>query len=389
MMFDTLYLLQFGCCLATLMLALMLAVSRIHVRWHNVRYEQSRWMLFAAMVLLAVHYMLQMFCDLRESGDDVGAAVNILFYMPVYFLVSHAALYVESTAAARRRSLLVSGVLYVIVVCCFTVGVYSCQSMHIGRMLYAMYTLFVGSALFLIFNTMQEVRIRHRRIEDQTGADMQPYVRYSFSGFILMCASALMTVFAVLSRTMLYVIAPIMFLSLFFFIMSFVALGYSITPIEEILEDDDTSATGEGVGAGLLEDSVHDDTCGDGETNGCDKPCELETERIAAITSQLEKWCLSGEFRNNSATLVMLSRQTGISRRDLTAYFGQYLHRTFRVWLSDIRMEEAQRLILAHPEYSNDAISAECGFSSRSQLYKLFRDRYGITPKEWREHEAH
>lgn len=389
MMFDTLYLLQFGCCLVTLMLALMLAVSRIHVRWHNVRYEQSRWMLFAAMVLLAVHYMLQMFYDLRESGDDVGAAVNILFYMPVYFLVSHAALYVESTAAARRRSLLVSGVLYVIVVCCFAVGVYSCQSMHIGRMLYAMYTLFVGSALFLIFNTMQEVRTRHRRIEDQTGADMQPYVRYSFSGFILMCASALMTVFAVLSRTMLYVIAPIMFLSLFFFIMSFVALGYSITPIEEILEDDDTSATSEGAGTGLLEDSVHEDTCGDGETNGCDKPCELETERIAAITSQLEKWCLSGEFRNNSATLVMLSRQTGISRRDLTAYFGQYLHRTFRVWLSDIRMEEAQRLILAHPEYSNDAISAECGFSSRSQLYKLFRDRYGMTPKEWREHEAH
>ena len=385
-MFDTLYLLQFGCCLVTLMLALMLALSRIHVRWHNVRYEQSRWMLFAAMAMLVVHYLLQMFCNLRESGDDVGAAFNILFYMPVYFLVSHAALYVESSAAARHRSVLVSSMLYVVVVCCFLVGVYSSQSVHIGMMLYVMYALFVVCAIFLIFNTMREVRLRHRRLEDETGADMRPYVRYSFSGFVLMCVSALMTIFAVLSRTMLYVIAPIMFLSLFFFVMSFVALGYSITPIEDVLEDDDADVSE--CADGLLADATHESLCEDGETEGDDKPCELKAERIEAITSQLKQWHMSGEFRNNSATIVMLSRQTGISRRELTAYFSQYLHRTFRVWLSDIRIDEAKRLIQTHPEYSNDAISAECGFSSRSQLYRLFRDRYGMTPKEWRRCEA-
>lgn len=386
-MFDTLYLLQFGCCLVTLMLAMMLAVSRIHVRWNNLRYEQSRWMLVIAMFMLSVHYILQMFYDLRESGDDVGTAFNILFYMPVYFLVSYATLNVESTATARRRCIVVSGVLYSIVVCCFAVGVYSFQSMHIGQMLYVMYTLFVGNALFLIVNTMREVRLKHRRIEDQTGADMQPYVRYSFSAFILMSASALMVIVAVLSRTMLFVIAPIMFLSLFFFIMSFVALGYSITPIEEILEDDDATID-RYTSDGSLGTSTNESSCEDGETDDCDKPCELNTERIAAITSQLETWRLSGEFRNTSATLIMLSRQTDISRRELSAYFGQYLHRTFRMWLSDIRLKEAQRLILSHPEYSNDTISAECGFSSRSQLYKLFRDQYGMTPKEWRQRKV-
>lgn len=386
-MFDTLYLLQFGCCLVTLMLAMMLAVSRIHVRWNNLRYEQSRWMLVFAMFMLSVHYILQMFYDLRESGDDVGTAFNILFYMPVYFLISYATLNVESTAATRCRCIVVSGVLYAIVVCCFAVGVYSYQSMHIGQMLYIMYALFVGNALFLIVNTMREVRLKHRRIEDQTGADMQPYVRYSFSAFILMCASALMVIVAVLSRTMLYVIAPIMFLSLFFFIMSFVALGYSITPIEEILEDDDTPIDGY-ASDGSLGTSTNESSCEDGEIDDCDKPCELNTERIAAITSQLETWRLSGEFRNTSATLIMLARQTDISRRELSAYFGQYLHRTFRMWLSDIRLKEAQRLILSHPEYSNDTISAECGFSSRSQLYKLFRDQYGMTPKEWRQRKV-
>ena len=39
--------------------------------------------------------------------------------------------------------------------------------------------------------------------------------------------------------------------------------------------------------------------------------------------------------------------------------------------------------MLEHPEYSNDAISAACGFASRAQLYNIFRDREGMTPKEY------
>lgn len=386
MMFDALFLLQFGCCLVTLMLALMLAVSRLYVRWYNARYEQSRWMLFAAMLLLGLHYVLQMECDLRASGDDVGAAVNIMFYMPVYLLVSQAALSVESTPGARRRNVLASAVLYAVVAGCFVAGVCIHRSMHIGRLLYVMHTVFVGGALFLIVNTAREIRLKHRRLEEQTGADMQPYVRYSQSGFLLMCASALMTVFAVLSRTMLFIIAPVMFLSLFFFVMSFVALGYSITPIEEILDDDDTAAFL--ADEAVMAENGSDDVASSAASDQADKPCELGEGRISDIASRLDEWCRQGEFRNNSATIIMLSRQTDVSRRDLTVYFSQYLRRTFRVWLSDIRMAEAQRLILAHPEYSNDTISAECGFSSRSQLYKLFRDRYGMSPKEWRDHVA-
>lgn len=56
---------------------------------------------------------------------------------------------------------------------------------------------------------------------------------------------------------------------------------------------------------------------------------------------------------------------------------------TFRVWLSNIRFSAAKELLLEHPEYSNDAISAACGFSSRAQLYNIFRNKVGMTPKEY------
>ena len=88
------------------------------------------------------------------------------------------------------------------------------------------------------------------------------------------------------------------------------------------------------------------------------------------------------------AEYVKLSQQTGISRIRLSQYFDQYLNSTFRVWLSGIRFAEAQRLVKAHPEYNNDTISVYCGFSSRSQLYKIFNDNTGMSPREWREMQS-
>lgn len=38
-----------------------------------------------------------------------------------------------------------------------------------------------------------------------------------------------------------------------------------------------------------------------------------------------------------------------------------------------------------YPDYSNDIISAECGFSSRTYLYRLFKEKEGCTPTEWRD----
>ena len=83
--------------------------------------------------------------------------------------------------------------------------------------------------------------------------------------------------------------------------------------------------------------------------------------------------------------MSMLSRNIGIPRRELTLYFVQYLQSSFRVWLSDIRFQEARRMLLENPHYSNEIISVECGFSSHAQLYKIFRTKAGMTPRMFKE----
>lgn len=82
--------------------------------------------------------------------------------------------------------------------------------------------------------------------------------------------------------------------------------------------------------------------------------------------------------------MFTLSRSLNISKNELSRYFTACLNSTFRIWLAEVRFEAAKKMMLDYPDYNNDIISAECGFSSRSYLYRIFKEKEGCTPVEWR-----
>ena len=57
---DPLYFLQFACFIFMLINALILGITRLHMKWANRRYEWSRWLILAGMTGLAIQYLLQM-----------------------------------------------------------------------------------------------------------------------------------------------------------------------------------------------------------------------------------------------------------------------------------------------------------------------------------------
>lgn len=50
---NTLFLVQFACCIIVSILGLILILSSFQIRWYNRRYEVSRWLLAFAMFVLA------------------------------------------------------------------------------------------------------------------------------------------------------------------------------------------------------------------------------------------------------------------------------------------------------------------------------------------------
>lgn len=357
------------------MLALMLFTSRFHVDVVNATYEHSRWTLFASMILLVLHYVLQMVCGFRAKSDDVGTIVNILFYSPVVFLVAHSILNIECNHRRRWQYDVAFMVIYFAILAVFIVGLLGRDTFLFTRTKWIMHILFLLVVASSIFAPMIEIHRNQGRVEAETGADIAPYERYTWSGYTMLCIAAAFTVFAIIYRPLLFVFAPLGLLSLFVFIFNFIALGYNMRPLEDVLSCD------------AEEDIVVTAT----EIEGTDSSestsltTHLSDERIASIGQCLTQWCDEERFTESDVNMAKLSQQVGVTRRELSAYFEQHLGQTFRVWLSGLRFAEAQRLILAHPDYSNESFSSICGFSSRSQLYKMFSTRLGMTPREWRE----
>ncbi len=76
-------------------------------------------------------------------------------------------------------------------------------------------------------------------LETMAATDMLPYVRYSrASVFILWLASLTMPV-VIFSTTLLYIMGPVVLLALLFFNLTFISLGSSYIPTEELLDKEE------------------------------------------------------------------------------------------------------------------------------------------------------
>jgi AraC-like DNA-binding protein len=48
-----------------------------------------------------------------------------------------------------------------------------------------------------------------------------------------------------------------------------------------------------------------------------------------------------------------------------------------------MRVEEAKRLLRESQKYTIDSVHPQCGFSSRTTFFFVFRKVEGITPNQW------
>lgn len=357
---------------------LVLVISRFQVSVVNRQYEKSRWALVTAALLLVIHYGLQMVYGFRAHSDDAGVIINILFYTPVTFLVSHSILNLECEKRRRRRYDLLFVILFVATLVAFGSGWLTRNSLYMPYEQMVLHTLYLVSMIVSIFIPISVIHRNRSRVEAETGGDIMPYVRYTWAGYLLFCCTSLALVGAIMWRPLLFIVGPAVLLSAVIFNMSFVAMGYNLAPIDEVLTDvaDDDEA-----------DAAQSMADGDADelASGNAVPEQLSPEMVRIVEAALAAWCAEKNFRDTTVNMVKLSQSIGVVRRTLSIYFDQHLHTTFRIWLSDIRFKEAQDYIKAHPEYTNESVSSACGFTSRSQLYRIFSARTGMTPREWRD----
>ena len=378
-MIDSLYFLQFACFIFMLINALILGITHLHMKWTNRRYEWSRWLILAGMTGLAIQYLLQMLLGFRAKSDDLGAIFNILVYTPCITTIAMGIYNIEATHANRRKMNIVCTCIYAAIIAVFCIGYSNSGSLNIGNWLYAMLVLFGTNVAYCIYMIMIEIRKRKKKLELMTGGDMLPYVRYARASVFALFFSTLTMPFAILSTTLLYIIGPLALLSILFFNLSFVALGYNYVPTEEFLDKEEEES------AAIADEETESSDGQDAEPiDGKENLQSISQKRQMFIKESLDKWCEDLGYKDTTVNMFTLSRSLNISKNELSRYFTSCLNSTFRIWLAEVRFEAAKKMMLDYPDYSNDIISVECGFSSRSQLYRIFNAKAGCSPNVWR-----
>ena len=365
---DSLFLFQFACFIFMLINAFIVALSHLHVRWENKRYERSRWMIVGALIGLAIQYVLQMTFGFRAMHDNLGAVINILLYTPCFSLISIGIYNIETTRANLRKMILMCSGIYAAIIVVFCVGISLHHSLYIREGLYIMLALFCVSVFYCIYMIVREMIRRKNMLETMAATDLLPYVRYSRASVVILWLAVLAMPVAIFSTTLLYIVGPAVLLALLFFNLTFIALGNSYIPTEELLDKEEESQR-----------------CGGAK----EKPLQqLSEERRNFIQNSLDQWCMDLGYKDCNVNMLTLSRTLCISKNELSLFFDQCLHSNFRIWLSEIRFNAAKKMMLEYPDYSNDIISAECGFSCRTHLYRIFKTKEGCSPTEWRDFQS-
>ena len=229
-----------------------------------------------------------------------------------------------------------------------------------------MLTLFCVSVFYCIYMIIQEMIRRKNMLETMAATDLLPYVRYSRASVIILWLAVLAMPVAIFSTTLLYIVGPAVLLALLFFNLTFIALGNSYIPTEELLDKEEEK-----------------------QRSGEKKPLQqLPEERRNFIQNSLDQWCMDLGYKDCNVNMLTLSRTLCISKNELSLFFDQCLHSNFRIWLSEIRLNAAKKMMLEYPDYSNDIISAECGFSCRTHLYRIFKTKEGCSPTAWRDYQS-
>lgn len=114
-----------------------------------------------------------------------------------------------------------------------------------------------------------------------------------------------------------------------------------------------------------------------------------DTNRIEKEFTSLEKrlgqWVQEKRYREYDNSREEVAEQLHTTKETLQLYFSMKIGKDFRTWRTELRIEDAKKMILSDQKLSINQIGEICGFSDRSNFHRQFTKIVGCSPKKWRE----
>ncbi len=101
----------------------------------------------------------------------------------------------------------------------------------------------------------------------------------------------------------------------------------------------------------------------------------------------LDQWVADKKYLQKDIVLEDFADQLHTTPHYIYYYFRTYLHTNFRTWRTELRIREAEKLLVEHPDLSLEKIGEMVGFNHRANFFQQFQKVTGKKPSELRKTE--
>ncbi len=115
------------------------------------------------------------------------------------------------------------------------------------------------------------------------------------------------------------------------------------------------------------------------------QPSSINENEFRRLENALEIWVERKRYCEYDRSREDIARELKTSKEMLHHYFVTRKGVDFKTWRTQLRIEEAKRLLLENKDASTNIIAEAAGFSDRSNFHTQFVRIVGCSPKQWRD----
>ncbi len=117
-------------------------------------------------------------------------------------------------------------------------------------------------------------------------------------------------------------------------------------------------------------------------------PVSINENEFRKLERALESWAAEKKYCEYDRSREDIARELNTSKELLHHYFMTRKGVDFKTWRTQLRIEEAKRLLLENRDASTNIIAEAAGFSDRSNFHRQFVKVVGCSPKQWRDSDG-
>lgn len=372
----TVELMQFTAVVVLTLLALKLLLLPRKVAVNGV-VGMARWLMTAGILLLDLQFLLQYIYGLRAMGVTQAVLVNLVLFIPSSWNISLALIFLQRQGRVGIIDRWVGGSTWAAALLLLgaAAAIDGQPLLSHSPKLYSaeiaasvLYLLMQGYYSSRHLRNLMQMRRALQNYYDRDADDLLRWMKLSI--LVLMVMSLMVPLLIFVQSIGLAFFAIFFFIGIFFLVDSFCGYAVSSAPTKVSAAEENKDQEDE-------ERRIVDE-----ELTTTNSAKELTADVLQHVEEAVNRWVAQGGYRQSGINMPSAAEAIGIPRYLLSAWLKQQGN-TYSGWMTDLRIEEAKRILREHTEWNNEAVALHCGFSDRSYFQRKFKEKTGVSPSEF------